>query len=349
MAKVRLDNLLIFTNQFASMVQSHLPLVDVLDNLSRETPDRLLRETLDEVIDNVEQGVDLGEAMAAHPNVFDDIFVNVIHAGMNSGRLGDALTQLSDYLNKLDIIRRNIRGALSYPILMVIGFVAVFNIMSFFILPRFETMFKSFNKKLPWETQLLLDFAHFWRENWLFIGGGAMVLLFLVIIWLATPQGHYLWDRWKLELPLVGRLWRMSALARFLRTLAVQVRNEVSLLMALELSASASGNVFIQDVILRIADDVERGVGLTEAFESHAVFDGIVLQMVSAGEESGNLADLLFSAADFFDRILDNQVKVMTGLINPILTVVMGLAIALMLVAAFRPVFEMGSIVSGAK
>lgn len=346
MAAVRSAHLLIFTQQFASMMRSNLQLVEVLDNLARETPQARLREVVEEVSDKVKHGIDLGDALAEHPNVFSDIYVNVIKAGMMSGRLGESITQISNYLAVMDDVGRKVRSAMSYPIFMVIAFFFVFNGMVFFILPRFSKMFSNFGKELPAPTQILIDLGDFWAANWYLILGGGALGAFSFAVWIASEDGRAIWDKAKLRLPLMGNIWRMGALSRFLRTLAVQIKNEVSLLDALVLSADASDNVYIRETIYQIAEDVERGAGLSNAFREHEIFHGIVLQMIAAGEEAGTLDELMLSSADYFERLLYDQLESVTGMINPLLTVFVGLAVAGMMVASFLPVFQIGSAVT---
>lgn len=342
---VKSSDILIFTDQFASMLRSHLPLIDVLENLAKETPGQELREVIEDISDDVSSGFDFGDSLANHPKLFDDVFVNVVRAGMLSGRLAESLTQVSEYLTKNDNISRKLRGALSYPIFMGVAFFGVFNAMVFFILPRFSSLFSSFGKELPAPTQILLSIGSFWGDNWYIILSVFATVSFAWMIWLATEEGLYIWDRFKLKLPMVGRLWRLAALSRFLRTFSVQLQNEVQLLDALRLAAYSAGNKYVEESLLYIADDVERGAGITESFQEYDIFSGIVLQMISAGEKAGSLNELLMSAANYFERVLNNEIDVVTGLINPILTVVIGLAIAGMMVASFLPVFDMGNAV----
>ncbi len=347
MAAVPLSSLLIFTNQFAAMMTSRLPLVDVLTNLARETPQRHFREIIEDVVDDVLHGEDLGDALAGHPGVFDDVYVNVVKAGMGSGRLEDALTHLANYLQKADIVSKELRTALSYPVFVIFAFLVAFNGMTFFILPRFDSMFRQFGAELPKITQIMMDIGVVWRDNWHLFGAFSILVVVGFLTWISTPAGRMVWDEFKLDLPVIGRFWRLSALGRFLRTFAVQVRNEVQVLDALDLAAPASNNRYIEDVLYEIADDIERGAGIAYSFRHHRVFDGIVLQMISAGEQSGSLDMLLLSAADYFDRILDEQIKRWTALINPILTVLIGVLIGAMMVAVFLPVFDMGKAVTG--
>lgn len=342
MASVSNTHLLIFTQQFASMMRSNLQLVDVLDDLARETPQKHLRLAIQDVAERVKHGVGLGDALTEHPGVFGEVYVNVVRAGMASGRLGEAISQVTIYLQVMDQVARQVRGALSYPLFVMAAFFVVFNGMVFFILPRFAMMFKSFNKALPWPTQVLLDIGDFWAAHWYLVLGGIALLVGCFWQWTASEDGRALWDRWKLGIPILGPLWRMAALSRFLRTFAVQVKNEVLLLDALVLSAEASANVYIRDTIYNIAEDVEKGVTVANAFRDYEVFHGIVLQMIASGEESGSLDELLLSAADYFESLLRDRMQTVTGLINPVLTVFVGIAIAGMMIASFMPVFQLG-------
>tara|TARA_B100001123_G_scaffold434709_1_gene561749 strand:- start:110 stop:1147 length:1038 start_codon:yes stop_codon:yes gene_type:complete len=337
--------LLIFSQQFASMLQSKLQLVDVLDNLARETPQRKLRDIIEDISEKVRHGVDLGDALAAHPNMFGEIYVNVIRAGLASGRLGDAAAQVADYLSVINEVGRKVRGALAYPFFMIGAFLLVFNGMVFFILPRFSRMFQSFGKELPWATRVLMEIGDLWANYWYAIIGTIVTVTIAFAIWISSADGRYIWDRIKLRVPIVGPLWRMAALSRFLRTLAVQLQNEVLLLEAIEVSAQASGNVYVRDSLYDIHDDVQRGNGLAGSFRRYDIFEGIVLQMIAAGEEAGTLDELLMSAADYFERLLYARLDTVTGLINPILTVLIGLVIAGMMIASFLPVFQIGSVV----
>lgn len=345
MATVPLTEILIFSNQFASMIQSKLPLVTVLENLGKETLHKVLRETIEEMVHDLKHGVDLGASFEKFPKVFDTIYINLVKAGMMSGRLGSSLMQICEYLTKTDEIQRKVKGALSYPIFMLVAFFLVMNAMIFFILPRFEKMFSSFDKELPYLTQLLMQFGDYWRDNWWVVISGCVLVAVSFIIWISTPEGRLLWDTYKLRIPLAGKLWRLSSLSRFMRTLAVQLNNEVELLASLRLAGATCDNLHIETSIEDIADGIERGKGISQSFREKEVFSGIVLQMISAGEEAGRLDELLLSAAKYFESVLDNEIQRITGLINPILTVVIGLGVASMMIAVFLPVFEMGGAV----
>ncbi len=342
---VAMQQLLIFTNQFSEMIKSDLPLIDVLDNLANETPQKVLKSSIEDVSDAVQQGVDLGEALARHPSAFNDIYVNVVRSGMLSGNLASALIQIGEYLDKTDAARRALVSALSYPILVLVAFFLVFNGMTYFILPRFAEIFSSFDADLPVITQWLMDVGAAWRENALAICVTIGVLAGSFLLWTRTPAGHATWDRYKLNIPLLGPILRKAALARFLRTFAIQIQNEVPILRAIDLAAASSGNKFIEDSTSKIADSIEKGESITESFRRHKIFGGIILQMIAAGEESGEISSLLMSAASYFERLLETSIQTVTGLINPILTILIGMGIAGMMIAIFLPIFDMGSAV----
>ena len=337
-------HIMIFTQQFASMLRSKLPLVDVLNNLAAETPQRKLREAIEGVSEEVQHGIDLPTALARYPRYFDNVYVNVVRAGMESARLASSLTEIAHHLKVIHETGRKVRSAVTYPVVVMVAFFGVFNGMVFGILPRFRAIFTNMHKALPWATQVLLDMGDYWGANWPWIIGSLVLLAISFAAWLRTVEGRAVFDRIKLSLPMLGPLWRMAALARFLRTLAVQVENEVAVLDALRLAADTCGNVYVQETIYDIANDVERGRSLSVSFRDHHVFHGIVVQMIAAGEEAGSLDELLMSSADYFDSLLQDRIDQITQLINPILTIFVGLATAGMMVASFLPVFQMGNL-----
>lgn len=343
---IPIQQILIFTNQFSEMIKSELPLIDVLQNLAKETPAKKLREAITVVSDDVEQGIDLGEALAKHPEAFNDVYVNVVRSGMLSGNLSSALVQVGDYIDRTDAQRRALFSALSYPVIVLVAFFIVFNGMTYFILPRFAEIFSSFGATLPLPTRVLMDMGEFWRANAFVICSGLGAGFVGFELWTRTPQGRTVWDKAKLKIPLLGPILRKSALSRFLRTFAIQIQNEVPILDAIELAAASSGNRYIEFSTNQIGDSIQRGISITDSFRQHEVFDGIILQMIAAGEESGEVAPLLISAANYFESLLQTAIETLTGLINPILTILIGIGIAAMMVAIFLPIFDMGSAIN---
>jgi len=335
------SHLVIFAKQFASMMGSSLQLVAVLDNLARETPQRRLRLAITDVARQVTMGVDLADAFERFPRLFNGVFVGLVRSGLEVGRLAGALGHIVDYLERIEQVNRRVAAAAVYPIFVLMTFAAVASGMIFFILPRYEAIFRGFGKELPGPTQFLLNIGVFLRANGTWLGGTALLLGLVAVLVVSTREGRLAWDRLKLHLPVLGQVWRLAALARFSRTLAVQASNHVSVIRALRLAAAAAGNAYVESLAHGIADDIELGASVTQAFKNREVFAGIVLQMIAAGEEAGRLDELLLSAANYFDSLLMQRIETVTGLINPALTAFVGLSTAGMMIAAFLPVFEM--------
>lgn len=335
------SHLVIFAKQFASMVGSSLQLVTVLDNLARETPNRRLRLAIAEVAREVTTGTDLADAFERFPRLFSGVFVSLVRSGLEVGRLAGALGNIVDYLERIEQVNRRVAAAAVYPIFVLLTFVGVSGGMIFFILPQYETIFRGFGKELPGPTQVLVDVGSLLRANGIVLGETALLLVLISILVVSTPAGRLAWDHLKLHLPVLGPVWRLAALARFSRTLAVQASNHVSVVRALRLAAAASGNAYLESLARGIAEDIELGASVTHAFKNREIFAGIVLQMIAAGEEAGRLDELLLSAANYFDSLLIQRIDTVTGLINPMLTAIVGLSTAGMMVASFLPVFEL--------
>jgi type II secretory pathway component PulF len=338
------SDLLLFTKQFAAMVRSNLQLVPALESLARETPRRKLRNALNDVLNKVRAGRDFDRALADHPHIFNSTYVGVVRAGMQSGQLGDALHQISDYLTGLDRVMKKIRGAMMYPLLLLLSFIATFHMMVFGILPRFEALFAEYNHALPVPTQIVLAVGHVYASMWVEILLGSVLSVVGVTAWIRTPNGRLTFDRLKLKVPIIGPLWRLAALARFAHTLGIQVQNSVTLLESIRVAAPACNNKFVEQSLRSIATDIERGEGIAQAFVKQDLFRGVVQQMISAGEKTGELTEPLRSAAAYFESLWVQRLDAVISLINPALTFIMGALISGMLIAAFLPVFEVSGI-----
>ncbi len=343
MGRVKYNTLLIFTNQLSAMVSANLPLGRILDSLTQESMNRHLLSVLRKIKHDVESGVDLGRAVARHPKVFDSIYVNMIKAGMATGRLEITLQQLRDYMEKTAETKSKVRSALAYPIFMVGFLTLTVLLMVFKILPMFKAMFASLgDKKLPTITLLFLEFAdfvtHYFHLGLLFAG----MLVVIAIYFLKTPWGRTTWDQYKLKIPIFGDLMKKAALAKFVRTFATLTQSEVPILDSLSLVSTSGNNKYLESKINQAREMIERGTSIAGAFKKTGFFPETIIQMIASGEETGNLDKLLISAANFYDDQVDEAIKSMVALINPILTVLIGGTIGLMMIAIFLPIFEIG-------
>lgn len=338
---VSASSLYILTRQFSAMINGRLNLIVALGNLAKQSPRGQLHDVLHDVTEDVRAGADLADALAEHPKIFSRLYVSVVRSGLTSGRLADALSQLSDYMEQRDTVTRNVRTAMTYPIFVTVVFIGVFHMMTFVILPRFASIFGTLNKDLPAPTQFMMDLGDAYIANWPFIAAAVVIAVVSIVVWVSSEEGRTLLDEWKLRVPKFGTMWRLASYARFCRTFGVQLRYSIPAVEALRHSAEASGNAFLESSVQEIADRVENGSTLVDAFDGAETFGNVVVQMIATGEQAGTLDELMISAADYFDTMLIQELRTITSMINPLLTAIVGIAIAGMMIAAFLPVFEL--------
>jgi type II secretory pathway component PulF len=337
-------DLLIFTKQFSAMVRSSLPLVQALESLSRDAPRRSFRVMLQDILEQVRCGRDFDRALAQYPKTFSDTYIGVVRAGMQSGQLGAALSQISEYLDSHDKVLKKVRSALIYPATLFISFLVTFHIMIFGILPRFQSLFVSNGKALPAPTQFVMDIGAIYARDWPYMLGFLVIGGVFFLAWVRSPAGRLSFDRMKMKLPIFGPLIRLSAMARFSKTLAIQVQNSVSLIEAIRVAAPANNNKYMEASLMQVAERIEHGEGISQAFQRQELFRGVVEQMISAGEQSGDLAGPLTSVSTYFESLWVQKLESVIATVNPLLTATMGLLISGMLIAAFLPVFEVSGV-----
>jgi len=342
MAKIKLDTIVNFTTQFSSMLNAHIPLMKILTNLEGDILDKRFAHILRDIKYDVEKGNDFAESLKKHPDAFDTIYVNMINAGMQSGKLNVTLKQLSIYLTKAAQTANKIKSALSYPKFMMIAMASIMSLMLIKVIPMFEKMFNNSKQELPQLTQIVVSMSQALRENIIFIIIFIVTSYIALKIYTATKSGQRIVDKLKISLIFIGTLNKKSSISKFIRTFGVLTMSDVTLLKAIKLSKSSASNIYIEEHINEVTLMIERGYGIAEAFKKVDIFPDIIIQMISSGEESGQLGELLISSSDYYDDQIDNELKSVIGLINPIMTVVMGLFIALLMLAIFMPIFQMG-------
>lgn len=343
MSKIKLETIVNFTYQFSSMVNAKIPMLKILSNLQKDTMDKNFAAIIEEIKEDLKKGMELADAMKKHPNAFNSIYINMIRAGTESGKLSVTLKQLSIYLKKESITKNKIKSALTYPKFMLFSMLFIVGLLLIQLIPMFERMFKNSNQELPAMTQLLISLSEFLREYSLVL----IVLGFLIYsgikVFLLTNDGKLFFDRLKLNLWFIGKLNYKSSISKFIRTLGVLSISKIQILKALQLSKSSASNIIIERKIEEIALLIEKGYGISEAFKKVDVFPEIVIQMITSGEESDQLGELLINSSDYYDDQIDNELKSLIDLINPILTIVMGIFIAVVMLAIFMPIFNLGN------
>ncbi len=334
-------DIVIFTRQFATMINSGLPLVQSLDILAEQTENSALAKVLREVLYDVESGHTLAAAIGKHPKVFTELFVNMVAAGEAGGILDTILLRLATFLEKNDALIRKIKGAMVYPsvIFSVAGMAIV--ILLIFVIPTFQTMFESAGIPLPLPTRIVIAMSQFLQDFWwaLIIGivGGAFGIRAIY----ATPGGQLAIDRMMLGMPILGDLQRKAAVARFTRTLGTLVSSGVSILEGLEITAKTAGNRVIHDAVMSSRTSIAGGETIAGPLKESGVFPPMVVQMINVGEQTGGLDSMLTKIADFYDDEVDAAVEVLLAAMEPIMIVVLGVVVGGMIVAMYLPIFDM--------
>ncbi|MEM7164495.1 MAG: type II secretion system F family protein [Planctomycetota bacterium] len=339
--KVRGQDLVLMTRQLATMVSAGIPLVEGLEILEGQVANKTLQKALSQVVVDVRSGKDLSQALASHPKIFADIFINMIKAGEASGQLDVVLDRLANYQEASENLRNEIKSAMTYPVVSLIMIFGITTFLLVFIIPRFEEMFISMNVELPMITQMLLDTSLFMKSNFLLMGLAFVVAIIGIAFWFKTPKGLYVRDWLLLKAPIMGPLFSKVALSRFSKTFSTLIRSGVPILGALEIVQSTAGNRLFSDAIGAASERVRQGETLGDPLAASKVFPPMVTRMVAIGERSGSLEQLLEKISEFYDAQVSTTVKSLTSLIEPLMIAIMGFVVGGMVVSIFLPIFKM--------
>ncbi|HEX7089339.1 MAG TPA: type II secretion system F family protein [Longimicrobiales bacterium] len=339
--------IVIFTRQFATMINSGLPLVQSLDILAKQTESKALRKVIEQVLYDVEAGNTLADSMRKHPKAFSDLYVNMVAAGEAGGILDVILLRLATFLEKADALRRKIKGAMIYPaVIMVVAAAAVATLL-IFVIPTFENMFASAGVPLPLPTRIVIQLSRLLQSYWWAVLGGIVAAAAAIRQVYKTPSGQLAIDRFMLRVPLIGSLLRKAAIARFTRTLGTLVSSGVSILDGLEITARTAGNRVLHDAIMSSRASIAGGETISEPLKRSGVFPPMVVQMINVGEQTGGLDEMLTKIADFYDDEVDSAVEALLAAMEPIMIVVLGVVVGGMIVAMYLPIFDMINAVQG--
>lgn len=340
---VKKKDIVIFTRQFSTMIDAGLPLIQGLKILAEQSTNITFKRALKEIVRDVEGGSSLGEAMGKHPKIFDRLFVNLISAGEVGGILDTILQRLASHIEKAEKLKSRIKGAMTYPLIVIAIAVMVISVILIFVIPVFEEMFAGAGSALPIPTQIVVGMSRFLKGNFLYIIGALVVIGFVFRQYRKTKRGRKQTDAISLKLPIFGMLLKKVAVARFTRTLGTMISSGVPILDALEVVAGTSGNVILEEVILDVRSSIAEGQTISEPLSESDIFPGMVVQMISVGEATGALDAMLEKIADFYDEEVDVAVDALTTMLEPLLMVFLGGAIGGMVVAMYLPIFKMAA------
>jgi type IV pilus assembly protein PilC len=345
--KVKQTNVVIFARQFATMINAGLPLIQSLNILESQEENKTFKAILKQVKENVEEGATLADAMGKHPKVFDELFVNMVAAGEVGGILDTILNRLSAYMEKAMKLKRQVKGAMTYPAIVLVIAVLVIVVILVFVIPVFEKMFADFGGTLPVPTQIVVAISNFVKGNILYMIIGLGLLGYAFKRFCATDKGRALVDDIVLKLPVVGPLLRKVAVAKFTRTMSTMISSGVPILDSLDIVAKTSGNKTVERAIYDVRSGITQGRTMADPLGESGVFPSMVVQMVAVGEQTGALDAMLGKIADFYDDEVDAAVEGLTSMIEPFMMVFLGTTIGGLVIAMYLPIFKMAGVVGG--
>lgn len=340
-AKVKAKDLQVFTRQLSVLIQSGVPLVQALEVLAQSPRGRGLDLALRQIVTDISEGKKLGDAFRAHPDVFSRFYINMVIAGEEGGVLDQVLERLSEYIEKSVQLQGKIKGAMTYPVVVLfIALSVVFGLL-IFVIPKFVEIFKSSGMELPALTQMCVDMSNFVINQWYIIVGAVVGIVVSFKSWISSKKGRQQFDQIVVRLPVFGDFVVKSAMAKFSRTLSTLLAAGVSIMEALQIAASTSGNSILESALMKSRSAVAKGKLLSVPLSQEPFIPHMVVQMIAVGEQTGALDEMLNKVADFYEDEVDVAVSSITSLMEPLMIVVLGGIVAFFVIAMYLPIFNM--------
>lgn len=339
--RVSAKNRVIFTRQLATLVKAGLPITQALNTSIEQVSDKNFKAILEKIAASVEGGASLADSFAQYPKIFNKVYVSLVHAGEESGTLDQTLLRLADQQEKEQQIVSKIRGALIYPALVLVTILAVLAFMLVSVMPQIEGLYKELNKPLPIITQVTLTLSQFSIRYWWLTIIIILAIIFGIRAYIRSPNGRRTWDKFKMSTPIFGTLFKKMYMARFARTLGSLVNSGVPLLESLNISANAMNNVILQAIVIKASEEVKTGKSLSSSLSKNDYFLKLVPQMIKVGEESGTLGDMLDKVASFYEDEVDQAVKNISTIIEPVLMIVLGGMVFFIIIAILYPIYSL--------
>ena len=344
--KVALSDLVVFTRQLATMIDAGLAMVQSLQALAEQTTNKVMRDTIKDVCTRVEGGDSFSEALVKHPKVFNRLYVCMVAAGERGGLLAEILARLATYLENTSKLRKKVKSAMMYPAAVTVIAIGITIFLLVKVVPVFGDVYKGFGHSLPGPTQGLLNLSKFVRSNLIYMLAVAIAAIYGWLAYIKTKKGREFWDRTRIRLPIFGHIAHKICLARFTRTLASLIRSGVPILEVLQIVSNTVGNVIMEKAVRTAAADIEKGESISTALSKHPVFPSMILRMITAGEQTGKLENMLERISDFLDDEIQTTLGGLTSLIEPLLIVFLGITVGGIAICMFLPIFKMAEIIN---
>jgi type II secretory pathway component PulF len=341
--RVNLKDLALFARGLAVMLEAGVPLLSALSSLSQQTANRFFASVIRDIASKIERGYSFSQAVSEHMNVFGRVFLGMVRSGEAGGSLDSALSSLADYFDWEKDLRDKVQSAMYYPVILLVAMIAASFFMVYFVFPQFVMLFEGLNIELPLPTKLLLSMVRLVNTYWYAVYGGLLGSFASFLLYAKSERGRRWWDRKKHRLMLFGELFQKLVLSRFSWVLSGLLRSGMSMVQALEVTAEAVSDYYVADILREIASKIRQGRNLTQSMGDYSFFPPLLLQMVSVGEESGNLEATLKRANELYDKEVKIFVERLSTMIEPILTLIVGVGVFFIALAFFMPIFEMAS------
>ncbi|OGW80942.1 MAG: hypothetical protein A3C47_05740 [Omnitrophica bacterium RIFCSPHIGHO2_02_FULL_51_18] len=345
-SKIKLSELVLFSRQLATLIDSGISLVQALDILAEQMDSAAFKGILTAVKKDVSTGSSFHDALARHPRAFSPLFVNMVKAGESSGSLDDIMERLASYLEKTDSLIRKVKSALIYPSVVATMAVVITLVLMIKVVPVFKAMFADLGGELPIPTQLLIAISDFLVHSFPIWVGGSIAAAVMFRRFLNTDKGRFLFDHFKLTMPIFGTIFRKVAISKFSRTLSTLAKSGVPILTALEIVSKTAGNVVIEEAVNKVRASIREGENITGPLTKAKVFPPMVVRMIAVGEQTGELEKMLTKIADFYDDQVDASVAGITSLIEPLVIAFLGVVIGAIVICMFLPIFKLPNIIS---
>ncbi|MGA3084678.1 MAG: type II secretion system F family protein [Thermodesulfobacteriota bacterium] len=340
--KVKPKELLFFTSQLATVMRAGIPITTGLSILAEQSKTPLLRDALLDVLERIKEGDTLSNALTRYPKIFSDIYIHMVRAGEASGKLDEVLNRIVFFLENDIETKARIKAATRYPKMVMGALIGAFFFAVYFIIPKFSVMFKSFKTALPLPTRMMIAVNYYFSAYWYLIFGVIIGVIAGFQWYIRTEAGRSVFDRFKIQMPILGPLNTKIAMSRFTRMFVTLNRSGLPMLETLAIAASTVGNVFISNIIMSIQQSVKEGGTLSEKMKDKSIFPPLVYQMFAVGESSGTLDEIVEKVSEFYDKEVDTAIKTFSSLIEPFIIVLMGGMLVFLALAVFMPMWDMG-------
>ncbi len=343
---IKLEDQVVFTRQLATMIDAGLAIVESLKALAEQTSNKAMQDVIKDVTNRVETGDNFSDSLRKHPKVFDRLYVSMVDAGEKGGLLAEILSRVATFLEARQRMNKKIKSAMMYPTMVTLVAIAITIFLMVKVVPVFATVFADFGGELPKPTQYLINVSDFLKANLLFMLPAAGGAVYAWLWYIKTPKGRAFWDHTRIRLPIFGHIAHKIVLARFTRTFSALIRSGVPILDVMNIVANTAGHTQMEASIRTACSDIEKGDGISAALSKHEIFPVMIIRMMTAGEQTGNIDTMMEKVADFLDEEIETILNGLTSLIEPLLIVFLGVTVGTIVVCMFLPIFKMGQLVS---